>query len=73
MIDSYEDQAVGLMGKNAKGKLAMTKVTLHPLVVFSGLNLPDNEQLAALHHQAHEECFIANSVLTEVICEPRYR
>jgi organic hydroperoxide reductase OsmC/OhrA len=71
-VDSYEDQAVGVMEKNPRGKFAMTKVTLRPLVVFSGENSPGKEQLGAMHHQAHEECFIANSVLTEVVCEPRH-
>jgi organic hydroperoxide reductase OsmC/OhrA len=72
VVDSYEDEAIGVLGRNAQNKTAMTKVTLHPLVVFSGPNQPDKSQLDALHHQAHEECFIANSVLTEVVCEPRY-
>ena len=72
VVDSYEDEAVGVMEKNAQGRLAMTKVSLRPLVVFSGARLPDKVQLESLHHQAHEECFIASSVLTEVVCEPRY-
>lgn len=71
IVDSYEDQAEGVMEKNAQGKTAMTKVTLRPLVVFSGANVPDKAQLDALHHAAHEQCFIANSVLSEVVCEPR--
>ncbi len=71
-VDSYEDQAEGVMEKNAQGKFAMTKVTLRPLVVFSGANVPDKAQLDALHHAAHAECFIANSVLSEMICEPRF-
>jgi organic hydroperoxide reductase OsmC/OhrA len=70
-VDSYEDRAEGVMEKNPQGKLAMTKVTLRPLVVFSGVGRPDEAQLAELHHQAHEECFIANSVRTEVAIEPR--
>lgn len=72
IVDSYEDQAEGVMEKNAQGKTAMTKVTLRPLVVFSGANVPDKAQLDALHHAAHEQCFIANSVLSEVVCEPRH-
>lgn len=59
------------MGKNAQGKTAMTKVTLRPLVVFGGAKQPDKAQLDALHHAAHAECFIANSVLSAVVCEPR--
>jgi organic hydroperoxide reductase OsmC/OhrA len=45
-------------------------VTLHPAVAFSGDRIPTTAEIAALHHRAHEECFIANSVLTEVRCEP---
>lgn len=71
VVDSYEDQADGLMGKNSQGKSAMTKVTLRPLVRFSGENQPSREQLLALHHRAHEECFLASSVHSEVVCEPR--
>ena len=70
-VDSYEDQAEGIMAKNGKGKLAMTRVTLRPLAVFSGVVVPDRVRIEALHQQAHEECFIASSVLTEVGCEPR--
>lgn len=72
IVDSYEDQAEGVMEQNAQGRLAMTKVTLRPLVAFSGTACPDRAQVEALHHQAHAECFIANSVLTEVVCAPRY-
>jgi organic hydroperoxide reductase OsmC/OhrA len=72
IVDSYEDQAEGVMEKNAQGKTAMTKVTLRPLVVFNGANVPDKAQFDALHHSAHAECFIANSVLSEVVCEPRF-
>ncbi|MES2399225.1 MAG: OsmC family protein [Pseudomonadota bacterium] len=69
-VDSYTDKASGVMAKNAEGKLAMTLVTLRPKVVFSGERVPTRAELDALHHEAHEECFIANSVKTEVRCEP---
>ncbi|MES2190582.1 MAG: OsmC family protein [Pseudomonadota bacterium] len=69
-VDSYTDKASGVMAKNAEGKLAMTVVTLRPEVVFSGDRLPTRAELDALHHEAHEECFIASSVKTEVRCEP---
>lgn len=69
-VDSYHDHASGEMRRNTRGKLAMTCVTLRPAVVFSGPKQPDRPALDALHHEAHEECFIANSVLTEVQCEP---
>ena len=69
-IDAYTDNADGVMEKNAQGKLAMTVVTLRPSITFSGDKLPTKAQIEELHHQAHEECFIANSVRTEVRCEP---
>jgi len=70
-VDSYVDEAVGLMEKNAKGKLAITRVSLRPKVAFSGAKVPTSRDVDAMHHRAHEECFIANSVLTEVVVEPR--
>lgn len=71
-VDRYFDAATGVMGKNAEGKVAMTVVTLHPEVTFSGEHQPSREELAKMHHDAHEACFIANSVKTEVRCEPVY-
>ena len=69
-VDRYADTAVGVMGKNAAGKEYVAQVTLRPEVAFSGDRIPGPDELAALHHRAHEECFIANSVLTEIRCEP---
>ena len=69
-VDSYEDNAVGVMARNAEGRTAMTVVTLRPKVVFTH-PAPDAAALAGLHHAAHERCFIANSVKTEVRCEPQ--
>ncbi|MEN3112558.1 OsmC family protein [Uliginosibacterium paludis] len=69
-VEDYRDAAVGLLGRNARGRLAMTEVTLRPRVRFSGERLPDREAVLSMHHAAHEECFIASSVLTEVRCEP---
>ncbi|WP_029001351.1 OsmC family protein [Azohydromonas australica] len=69
-VDHYSDRAEGVMAKNARGKLFVSTVTLRPQVSFSGERLPSSEEFQALHHEAHEECFIANSVLTEVRCEP---
>ena len=66
VVDEYVDEAVGKMAKNQEGKMAMTKVTLRPRIVFSPETQPGREQLEQLHHQAHELCFIANSVTTEV-------
>jgi organic hydroperoxide reductase OsmC/OhrA len=71
-VDRYMDAAAGVMGKNSEGKMAMLTVTLKPEVQFSGENVPTREQLNGMHHEAHEACFIANSVKTEVRCEPVY-
>ena len=70
VVDDYRDEAVGVMARNADGKLAMTVVTLRPAAVFSGATQPDAQQLADAHHRAHAACYIANSVKTEVRCEP---
>jgi organic hydroperoxide reductase OsmC/OhrA len=69
-VDRYVDDAVGTMAKNADGRLAMTRVTLRPHVEFGGARRPTADELQVLHHRAHGECFIANSVKTEVRCEP---
>src|SRR5438128_8822939 len=71
-VESYTDEALGMMGRNADGRMAMTQVTLRPKAVFSGDKQPSREQVDALHHRAHEECFIANSVTTDVRWEPGY-
>lgn len=70
VVDRYRDEAVGVIAKDAEGKLAMTLVTLRPGVSFSGDKQPTADDLAALHHEAHEQCFIANSVKTDIRCEP---
>ncbi len=69
-VDRYHDNAVGEMRKNESGKLVVARVTLRPAVVFSGARVPDRSALDQLHHEAHAECFIANSVKTEIVCEP---
>ena len=69
-VDDYSDDALGVMGRNAAGRLAMLRVTLRPRIAFFGTRQPPPPQLAQLHHRAHEECFIANSVTTEVRIEP---
>lgn len=70
-VDAYEDEAVGVMTKNDKGKLWVSRVSLHPKVTFSGATQPSADDLERLHHLSHEECFIANSVLSEIVVEPR--
>jgi len=69
-IASYEDAAEGRMGRNAAGKLVVDVVTLRPRTRVTGARVPDGAELAALHHRAHEECFLANSVRCEIRCEP---
>lgn len=70
VIDSYEDQATGAMGKNDKGRFWVNTVTLHPRIVYGGGKAPDKATEDQMHHAAHDDCFIANSVLTEVRVEP---
>lgn len=69
VVDEYTDHAEGMLGRDAAGRLAMTHVTLHPRLVFTG-RAPTPDEHDALHHRAHEECFIASSVRTEVACLP---
>ena len=71
LVESYRDEAVGILGKDNLGKLMMTRVTLYPAVIFGGTQPPDPAEIRALHHRAHEECFLANSVKTEILCEPQ--
>ena len=70
-VDRYTDHAVGVLGKNRDGKMAVTRVTLRPTAVFGGDTRPTAEQLDRLHEKAHEQCFIANSVRSEVVIEPQ--
>ncbi len=69
VVDSYEDKATGVLGKNAEGKMALTEVTLRPKIVFGGDNQPDADTLAKLHDAAHHNCFLANSVTTSIKVE----
>jgi organic hydroperoxide reductase OsmC/OhrA len=68
-IMTYEDNAIGVMSKPSEGREWMTNVTLHPQVAFTGDKRPIADEVDALHHQAHEACYIANSVKTEVLIE----
>jgi len=69
VVDRYADNAVGEMTKNERGKLWVSKVTLSPNITFGGDKRPTPEQLDELHHLAHEECYIANSVKSEVVVQ----
>ena len=68
VIDAYEDEASGVMTKNAKGKLFVSHCTLRPKITWGGTP-PSAEEIEKMHHLSHEECFIANSVLTEISVE----
>ena len=68
VLDSYVDEAEGLLEKRADGKMWMSRVTLRPRVTWGG-DAPDDAAIADLHHRAHDACFIANSVTTEIKVE----
>jgi len=69
-VDLYNDDAQGKMEKNSSGKFVMSEVILKPQVIFSGQKIPSNKEIVKMHHRAHDECFIANSVKTQVLCHP---
>lgn len=69
-IDRYEDEAVGVLGKNERGKTYMERITLRPAITFSGDKLPDASAVDELHQRAHAECFIANSLRSEIVIDP---
>ncbi len=70
-VESYEDEAVGIMEKNEHGKLWVARVILRPRIRFMDGVSVTYEQLEQMHHHSHLECFIANSVKTVVTVEPR--
>jgi organic hydroperoxide reductase OsmC/OhrA len=65
VVDAYDDRAVGHLERDARGRMAVTRVVLRPRVVFAGAP-PERDVLAALHEKAHEECFIASSVQSDI-------
>jgi organic hydroperoxide reductase OsmC/OhrA len=71
VVERYSDEAIGVMEENADGKLAFSRITLRPRIEFVGEKRPSPEEIAALHHAAHEECFIANSLKCDVVIESR--
>ena len=68
-VTSYSDSAEGVMGRIAPGRLALTRITLRPKISFAGTP-PSTEEVERLHHEAHDRCFIANSLKTEIVIEP---
>lgn len=73
VVDSYADAAEGRMGMLEGRRKAITEVVLRPALVFSGAKLPTDADVAALHHAAHERCYIANSIRSEVRIEGRWQ
>ncbi|MEO7178272.1 MAG: OsmC family protein [Allosphingosinicella sp.] len=67
-VAAYRDEARGTMAKDDRGRMAMTRIVLRPEIEFAGA-APDAEALERLHHDAHERCFIANSLRTEIVVE----
>jgi organic hydroperoxide reductase OsmC/OhrA len=66
VIDAYEDEASGILAKNGRGQRWVSEVVLRPKIAFAGDRRPTAEELDHLHHEAHDQCFIANSVKTAV-------
>jgi organic hydroperoxide reductase OsmC/OhrA len=71
LVESYEDEAEGVMEKGADGRIRMTRAILRPRIRFGGDRRPTEAELADIHDRAHEACYIANSVTTEVSVEER--
>jgi len=71
-LAAYRDRAEGELGRNAAGRTAIVRIVLRPEIDFAGA-APDAEALARLHHEAHERCFIANSLNCEIVVEPASR
>jgi organic hydroperoxide reductase OsmC/OhrA len=71
-VDRYEDEAVSTMGRKPDGRVGVTLVQLRPAVHFTGAALPGRAEVERLHEAAHHACYIANSVTSEVRCEPRW-
>ena len=71
VVERYDDEAFGVLEKNEAGKMFMSRITLRPKVTFSGDKTPSADELHALHHNAHDECFIATSLKTEIGVEAR--
>ena len=69
VVDHYRDVATGHMGKNDRGRTAITKIILRPKAAYSGENIPDKDSIERMHGRAHELCFIANSVRSDVVTE----
>jgi organic hydroperoxide reductase OsmC/OhrA len=71
-VTGYRDEAEGAMGRNERGRIAMTRITLRPDIRFGGCE-PDPAEVERLHHEAHEKCFVANSLRSEIVVEAARR
>lgn len=69
VVERYEDAAIGTMGRNAEGRIAMLKVALRPHIAWGGIRRPSADDVTQLHERSHHDCFIANSVRCEVVVE----
>lgn len=69
VVESYLDRALGVLEKNEAGNLAITQVRLRPEIIFTGENQPTDQQVEEMHEAAHEQCFLANSVKTNIVVE----
>lgn len=67
VVERYDDAARGLLGANAAGRMAMVRIELRPAIAFAGERQPTAQEIAAIHHLAHERCYIANSLTTEIV------
>jgi organic hydroperoxide reductase OsmC/OhrA len=72
VVDSYEDEPVAELGKNDQGKMMVARMALRPLATFSGAVIPDENAVRELHRKAKENCFVNNSLLSQVTLEPRF-
>jgi organic hydroperoxide reductase OsmC/OhrA len=70
IVTGYDDEAEGEMHQGSDGKSRITRITLRPRIVFGGEG-PDQAMIEELHHKAHDACFIANSITSEIVIEPR--
>ncbi|MDY6923922.1 MAG: OsmC family protein [Pseudomonadota bacterium] len=71
VVDRYRDDAVGVLGRDERGRTSITTITLRPDIAFSGEARPDAASIAGLHHRAHEACYVANSIRAAIAVEPR--
>lgn len=67
VVERYDDAARGLLGQDGAGRVAMVRIELRPAIAFTGARQPDAHEIAAIHHLAHERCYIANSLTAEIV------